>query len=178
MRNCNHQTGFTLLVVLFLIAGFGVAMAALGTLWHSHVQREKEAELLFIGDQYRQALESYRASRKVGEATAPKTLAALLEDYRDLRLTRHLRKLYRDPITVSDNWGLVRDAQGGITGIYSQSERKPFKTANFPARYETFKGAESYRAWIFQLAPDQSEVKQAQTAMKPPENQPPLLRPR
>lgn len=148
--NCK---GFTLMAVLFLIAGFGVAMAALGTLWQTHVQREKEAELLFIGDQYRQALESYRASRKAGEPIAPKKLEALLEDYRDLRLIRHLRKLYRDPFTGSENWGLVRDEQGGITAIHSQSERKPFKTGNFLPRYESFSTAENYRDWRFQADP-------------------------
>jgi len=169
-RNCK---GFTLLVLLFLIAGFGVAMAALGTLWHTHVQREKEAELLFIGDQYRQALESYRASRKTGEPTAPKTLAALLEDHRDTGLKRHLRKLYRDPITGSESWGLLRDEQGGVTGIYSLSERKPFKSANFPARYEAFNGADSYRLWVFQAAPAP-----IQPAVKSPENPTPLLRPK
>ena len=146
-RNCK---GFTLLALLFLIAGFGVAMAALGTLWHTHVQREKEAELLFVGDQYRQALESYRATRKTGEPSAPKKLEALLEDFRDLRLTRHLRKLYRDPFSGSENWGLVRDEQGGITAVFSQSERKPFKTANFATRYESFSSAETYRDWRFQ----------------------------
>ncbi len=152
-RTCKRQTGFTLLVLLFLLAGFGVAMAALGTLWHTHVQREKEAELLFVGDQYRLALESFRASRKAGEPIAPKTLTALLADYRDSRLTRHLRKLYRDPVTGSDEWGLVRDAQGGITAIYSQSDKTPFKTANFPNRYEAFVAAKNYSAWRFQADP-------------------------
>ena len=149
-RNCK---GFTLLALLFLIAGFGVAMAALGTLWHTHVQREKEAELLFVGDQYRQALESYRATRKAGEPSAPKKLEALLEDFHDLRLTRHLRKLYCDPFTGSDNWGLVHDEQGGITAVYSQSERKPFKTANFATRYEFFSAADTYSDWRFQADP-------------------------
>ncbi len=168
---CKRQTGFTLLVLLFLLAGFGVAMAALGTLWHTHVQREKEAELLFVGDQYRLALESYRASRKTGEPTAPKTLTVLLEDYRDSRLTRHLRKLYRDPVTGSDEWGLDRDAQGGITAVYSHSEKSPLKTANFPNRYEAFVAAKNYSAWRFQVDP--LEIK---TGLKSPENRVPLLR--
>jgi type II secretory pathway pseudopilin PulG len=170
-RTCKRQSGFTLLVLLFLIAGFGVAMAALGTLWQTHVQREREAELLFIGDQYRQALESYRASRNAGEASTPKTLESLLEDYRDLRLKRHLRKLYRDPITGSDDWGLARDETGGITAIYSLSEKKPFKSTNFPKRYETFNVAENYSAWRFQADPIQANVD-----MKESENRAQLLR--
>jgi len=31
----------------------GVALAALGTMWHTASQREKERDLLFVGDQYR-----------------------------------------------------------------------------------------------------------------------------
>jgi type II secretory pathway pseudopilin PulG len=50
------QRGFTLLGLLFLLAGMGVAMAALGTMWHTASQRDKERDLLFVGDQYRQAI--------------------------------------------------------------------------------------------------------------------------
>jgi hypothetical protein len=55
----RREDGFTLLGLLFLVAGLGVAMAALGTVWHSAAQREKERDLLFAGDQYRRAIESF-----------------------------------------------------------------------------------------------------------------------
>ena len=56
-------------------------------------QREKEAELLFRGEQYREAIASYYKK----EQRYPQSLEELLEDKRYPMPVRHLRRLYRDP---------------------------------------------------------------------------------
>jgi type II secretory pathway pseudopilin PulG len=143
------EQGFTLLGLLFLVAGLGIAMAALGTMWHTAVQREKERELLFIGSQYRQALDSFWKLTPGGIRRLPKNLDELLSDPRYPDPVRHLRKIYRDPMTGSTEWGMILDANGGIVGIYSLSEGTPFKRSGFAAGLENFQDAASYRDWIF-----------------------------
>ena len=144
-----RQNGFAMLWLLFFIATLGIGMAALGVLWHSASQREKERELLFVGDQYRRALESYLKAASPGAAKAPKSLDDLLLDPRFPHTVRHLRRLYPDPITGKSDWGLLRDTHGGIVGIHSQSEKAPFKVDGFPAAYQDFAGKSEYRQWVY-----------------------------
>jgi type II secretory pathway pseudopilin PulG len=137
----------------------GVAMAALGTLWHSAAQREKERELLFAGNQYRRAIESFW-TRPLPAGTPrrlPKDFGELLSDPRFPDTVRHLRRAYRDPMTGSAEWGLVKETDGGISGVYSLSADKPFKRANFPAGLEDFLEAETYGDWIFRFDIEEAE---------------------
>ncbi|HRH80134.1 MAG TPA: type II secretion system protein [Thiobacillaceae bacterium] len=147
----RRQGGFTFLWLMFLVASLGVGLAALGTVWHTAVQREKEAELLYIGDQYRRAIESFWAATPGTQKQLPKTLDELLQDPRFPNTVRHLRRLYPDPVTGRSDWGLVRDANGGISGVQSRSEQHPIKTGNFPARFSEFAGKDSYQQWIFSV---------------------------
>lgn len=149
-RSRAGQAGLTLLGLLFLVAGMGVALAALGTMWHTAAQREKEKELLFIGNQYRHAIESFW-NKSPGVKRLPKDLDELLSDPRFPNTVRHLRRVYRDPMTGSSEWGLVKEAVGGISGVYSLSEGKPFKTAGFSASDDAFREATSYREWVFRF---------------------------
>ena len=48
-----RQRGFTYLTVLFVVAILAGGLALVGEVWHTRRAREKEAELLFIGNQYR-----------------------------------------------------------------------------------------------------------------------------
>ena len=50
-----RSRGFTYLSLLLIVAALGTGMAAFGELASHAAQREKEAELLFIGDAYREA---------------------------------------------------------------------------------------------------------------------------
>lgn len=152
-RRGRRQGGFTLLGLLFLVAGLGVAMAALGTVWHSAAQREKERDLLFVGDQYRRAIESFwSVPLPVGTPRRlPKHFAELLLDPRFPNTVRHLRRLYRDPMTGGAEWGLLKGPDGGIAGVVSLSDGEPFKRANFPSAYARFEDAQSYRDWVFQF---------------------------
>lgn len=49
----RQQKGFTYLGLLFVVALMGIALAATGSLWVVERQREREQELLFVGDQIR-----------------------------------------------------------------------------------------------------------------------------
>src|SRR4029453_6215729 len=94
----RRQGGFTYMAFLLFIALAGAGLAAYGELASHAVQREKEAELLFRGEQYRDAIASYYKK----EQRYPAKLADLLEDKRYPMPVRHLRRLYLDPITGAD----------------------------------------------------------------------------
>lgn len=148
------QGGFTLLGLLFLIAIMGMSMAVLGTVWQTASQREKEQELLFAGDQYRRAIESFW-NMPLPEGTPrrlPKNFGELIEDPRFPQTVRHLRRIYPDPMTRSVEWGVVKGPDGGIAGVYSLSAGKPFRKANFPSPYQAFEGQPAYSEWKFVFA--------------------------
>lgn len=138
-----------MLGVLFLVAGLGVAMAALGSMWQTVAQREKERELLFIGAQFRMAIESFWQAPAGGIRRLPKDFDELLADPRFPNTVRHLRRVYRDPMTGVSEWGVEKDPNGGILGVYSLSEAAPIKRGNFPAAYANFQNAETYQDWLF-----------------------------
>jgi type II secretory pathway pseudopilin PulG len=79
-----------------LIIGMGV-MAIMMTVampvWKQTATREKEAELVFRGQQYVRALELFQ--RRTGPGTMPPNLDVLVDQ-------RFLRKKYKDPITGDD----------------------------------------------------------------------------
>lgn len=144
------QHGFTYLGLLFVVTLLGAAMAGAGSLWRTTVQRDREQELLFVGNQYRQAIIAYREKAPAGQPLAfPRSIDDLLEDKRWPTLKRHLRKAFRDPITGSTEWGLVEGPGGALTGVYSPSQAAPLKVAGFPKAYESFAGSRSYRDWQF-----------------------------
>ena len=150
---CRSSGGFTYLGVLFAVVFMGIAMAATGTVWHQTRQREKERELLFIGGQFRQALDLYyqnSSNSPPGKAKKfPQKLEDLLRDDRYPDVRRYLRRIYHDPMTGGTEWGLVRSADKGIVGIYSLSDEAPVKTANFEKADAALADKRHYYQWQF-----------------------------
>lgn len=146
-RSCD---GFTYIGVLLAVAFIGVALAATGTVWQQTRQREKEHELLFVGNQFRQALEGYYENPPPGKAKKfPRKIEDLLQDDRYPGVRRYLRKIYRDPMTGGTEWGLLRGADKAIVGLYSLSDGEPLKTANFDPDDAALAGKRYYNEWQF-----------------------------
>jgi type II secretory pathway pseudopilin PulG len=126
------QNGFTMLAVL--AAMFLSALAANAVMLSLAQQdtREREAQLLQIGIMYRQAIKDYYEMSPGAVKQWPKTLSDLAHDLRFVDLRRHIREVYDDPITRSDDWGLIFSENGsktGISGMYSKSIDQPLNTA-------------------------------------------------
>jgi type II secretory pathway pseudopilin PulG len=155
--------GFTYITVLFVVAMMSAGLALVGEVWHTSSVREKEAELLHVGNEYRKAIERYYLSGP--QRQYPKNVADLIKDPRQPGTVRHLRRLYPDPITGKDEWGFVKSADGGFAGVHSLSEAAPVKTAGFAVRDASFEGKTKYSDWQFVFAPAQSATKPA--AAKP-----------
>lgn len=143
-----HARGFTYLGVLFAVAFLGLLLAKVGEHWQLSVQREREAELLFIGRQYAQALASYYAATPSEPRHYPRRLEDLLEDRRGHTLKRHLRRLYADPFTGKNDWVLIKSGEF-IVGLHSRAEGTPLKQSGFAPEEEEFIGAARYSDWRF-----------------------------
>jgi type II secretory pathway pseudopilin PulG len=159
----RHARGFTYLTILFVVAIMGIGLALVGQMWQTAAVREREAELLHVGNEYRKAIERYYLS---GPRQYPRNLADLLKDPRQPGTVRYLRKLYPDPVSGKDEWGLVTAPDGGIGGVYSTSENAPLKSGGFAVRDRGFEGKTKYSEWKFVFIPAQEPL--PQTAPKPP----------
>ena len=124
------QRGVTFVGLLVLIALFGLGAVGGARILASTERAQKENELIYIGNQYRNAIQRYyQAGPNAG--TFPPTLEDLLLDKRSPVVVRHLRRIYTDPMTGKAKWGFVRAPNGGIMGVYSLSEREPLKRTQF-----------------------------------------------
>lgn len=145
----HGEGGFTSLGLLFAVAVASLALAGTGLLWHFEARREKEKELLFIGEAYRRAIASYYDASPGSAKEYPKRLEDLLLDARFPMPVRHLRRLYRDPMTGDSDWKLIL-LQERITGIASRSGEQPIKVSGFPTELTGFEQARSYGDWRFE----------------------------
>ena len=149
----RYQRGFGYLGILFAIAIGSLALAGLGTLWSLERQREKEAELLFIGAEFQRAIALYYERSPGSAKRYPRSLDDLIKDNRFLGVQRYLRQIYVDPMTGKREWGLIQAPEGGIMAVHSLSQSLPLKQANFPLAFDFFNGKTSYRDWTFGYRP-------------------------
>jgi type II secretory pathway pseudopilin PulG len=162
---CDPQRGFTYVALLVAIVIIGISLGVAGKYWSNVMQREREEELLFRGDQYRLAIERYymaNCPKSVGpcpQSILPQSIENLLSDDRFPQAKRHLRQQYKDPMTGQD-FELIRDQLVGnrITGVFSKSEKTPFRTTGFPDPYQSLEGKTSYSEWKFAYTPPQAPV--------------------
>lgn len=156
-RMTNYKiavAGFAYLWTLMLVGFMGVGLSIGGHLYQTSIQREKEMQLLFIGRQFRLAIERYKSSGpENAKDQYPASLDDLLKDPRYPNTVRHLRKLYIDPMTGKNEWGTLV-LQGRIVGVHSLSEKKPIKQDNFEASDASFRNKTKYSEWVFTYPAD------------------------
>ena len=150
------EAGLTYLGVLILTAMLTISIAAAGILWHFAQQRQRESDLLFIGNQFRTAIGRYYLNQVGPQKEYPKRLEDLLRDPRHPGTVRYLRKLYADPITGSTDWGLLKTPDGSIIGVYSKSNRKPIKGKMLRPIDRHLERKSKYSEWKFVYLPGQA----------------------
>ena len=134
---------------MLVLIGVGALGAA--EVWATALKREREAELLFIGEQYRRAIAEYWKVSP-GRRAFPPSVDSLLTDERFPNPVHHLRRVYRDPMTDTGEFEVVKQANG-VVGIHSTSQDVPIKKAQFPKAYKQFEQAENYAQWQFVFVP-------------------------
>jgi type II secretory pathway pseudopilin PulG len=143
------QRGMLLLGVLVWMALASWAAVNAGQRWADARQRDAEAELLQVGLAYQRALESYYFQSPPGQRQFPARLEDLLADPRFPTPVRHLRQLYRDPLAPTQPWGLVRQPDQRITGVYSLAPGQPIRSVHVDPRLRGFGAAVRYADWRF-----------------------------
>lgn len=145
----KQHTGFILVAMLLLLMGASYVLVEVSVKWSDAVKRDREYELLKVGDTIRKAIGSYYNQTNGVVKQYPPSLEALLLDDRFLSPKRYLRQLYIDPVTRREGWGLIMAPGGGIMGIHSLSAQSPYKRENFKPSNQSFENQKFYANWLF-----------------------------
>jgi hypothetical protein len=149
VTEARSQAGFTYLWVLMSVAFMGLGLVVAADLHSTSARRQQEADLLWVGRQFQQALTSYHnVALPNGAQEYPASVDDLLEDKRGAAVRRHLRKRFVDPVTGRAEWGEVR-VGGRIVGFHSLSDAVPIKRSGFDDDFRGFEAAISFKEWIF-----------------------------
>jgi type II secretory pathway pseudopilin PulG len=97
------QRGYALAALLVSIAVMTLLMSIAMPVWRTQAQREKEAELVFRGEQIARGINLY--TRKMGGGNFPPSIDVLVQG-------RFLRKKYKDPMTEDGEWDLILAGRG------------------------------------------------------------------
>lgn len=147
-RMARPVRGAVLLGFLVLLAASGWTVARWGQAAADERQRVAEAELLWVGQQYRLAIESYYNATPGGVKKLPVKVEDLLEDKRFPTSRRHLRQPYGDPLRPGEPLKLIIRAEQ-LVGVRSEANGLPFRRSGFPNGLEKFSEANSYTEWEF-----------------------------
>jgi type II secretory pathway pseudopilin PulG len=105
MVSGRREAGFNMVVLAVAITVMNIAVAAALPLWSTAMKREREEELIFRGVQYAEAIRVFQQR----QGRLPVTLEELIKVE-----PRSIRKLWKDPMTESGEWGLIiATPQGG-----------------------------------------------------------------
>ena len=149
----NNCGGFTYFGILLTVALMGTTLAAVGSSWSVQNRRAQENQLLYVGQTIRKAIASYYNNPSAGAHQYPRSLKDLLNDRRGGKLQRHLREIYRDPMTGQADWSLITIPDGSIIGVASRATGQPLKRNNFGAWETAFVAATCYCDWQFVYLP-------------------------
>ena len=123
-RPDRGERGYAMITLLVAISLMGVFMSAALPVWRQQMQREKEAELVWRGEQYDRAIQLYRQRHG---APGPPNVDVLVKE-------KLLRRKYKDPITGKDfelrtvgPSGAVESAEAEQQGRGSGRVRRPVR---------------------------------------------------
>lgn len=160
----HAESGYTLLILLFALSILTLGLLVAVPVWQTQIQREKEEELIFRGNQYVEAIRLFQLKMQ----TIPENLEELMDE-------NCIRRLYPDPMTKHGEWNLIlieprvaakkkgtpqrvlvvpynmisAISNPQIIGVVSSSTQKSFKI---------FEEQESYDKWLFFYGKDPEKL--------------------
>ena len=108
--------GFTYIGLMFAIAVLGITLATVGVVWSTQIRRDKEAELLWIGDQYRMAIGSLPQRGRAVSAGPHRSARGQAFSGR----APVPAQAFPDPMTGQMDWELIPAPGSGIMGSGQQ----------------------------------------------------------
>ena len=145
----RRSWGYTYFGLLLALALASIAVGSGAHLLAQDMRRDKEADLMFAGDQIRRAIEQYHTLNSATPKPYPLEMTALLRDPGQPGLVRHLRRIYPDPMSRDGEWVIIRSQGNGIVGVHSASREAPLKKTGFATHYSNFERARNYADWQF-----------------------------
>jgi type II secretory pathway pseudopilin PulG len=133
-------SGYAMVALLVGLSVMSVAATLALPVWKQAAQREKEAELIFRGEQYKRAVALFQ--RRAGPGVLPPDIDFLVEN-------RFLRRAYRDPMTSGDfevirRGGVSGPARAGeppgVVGVVSRSQERSIRL---------YGDRDVYNEWLF-----------------------------
>ena len=155
------QRGYAMAALLIALAVMAIVMSVAMPVWRHEALREKEAELVWRGEQYARAIALFRAKNSQNPNMLPPSIDELVNG-------RYLRKKYKDPMTKDGEFVPMQFGQqspgmpgatnpagrgtapsqpspiavGGIAGVRSKSQETSIRS---------YQGADSLRSMGFSL---------------------------
>jgi type II secretory pathway pseudopilin PulG len=110
----RNQKGYVLLVILFMLAAFTIALMATGQAVATQIKRDREEEMVHRGQQYVRAIRRYY--RKFGRYPSK------IEDLESANNIRFLRRRYKDPMVPNGEWKVLHygEAKNPPRGLFGQ----------------------------------------------------------
>jgi hypothetical protein len=129
--------------ISILVLALGVAFL-LGTSGFQ-TYLSKERRLIAAGEEIVTALNAYRDASPGTAKTFPLELQDLIHDPRMLADKGYIVGLPIDPITLKQEWGVVRHNNNQITGVHSLSN----ESRTLFAKLFSLRGGDKYSEWKF-----------------------------
>jgi type II secretory pathway pseudopilin PulG len=161
----THSEGFTLIILLFAITLLIIGLLIAVPVWQTQIQREKEAELIFRGNQYAEAIRLFQLKKP---GTFPRTMDELIEE-------KCIRRLYSDPMTKDGEWNIILPYQrvsakqkgslqrvlvvpSSMLGSVSNSQIIGVVSASTQKSIKIYYEQESYDKWLFFFGQDPEKL--------------------
>ena len=171
-KSKQAQQGLAYLVVLFIAVALGLASTITYENYSTLAKREREAQWLFVGQQYQQAIASYYHQSPNGLKSLPTKLDDLVKDSRFVSVKRHLRQLYIDPITQA-SWQLLLNDNQQIIGVVSASKEPILQSAKIAQMLPNAENVATYAELKFVFEPKANPAEQTEeTPNSDPESLP------
>ena len=137
----DDRPGYVLIMLFFGITAMGIGLLVAVPVWQTQIQREREAELIFRGKQYVEAVRLYQVKKP---GTFPKNMEELVEE-------RCLRRPFKDPMTQEGDWNIILLPQG-VPGALGRS-RPPEGLSRTRQREEQGQPGQSFAVQSILVAP-------------------------
>lgn len=97
MKSVRTDKGYVLIILMMVVLVLAIGLTVAIPVYQTELQREKEAELIFRGRQYVEAVRLFQI----------KTPGSFPSSLKELEEKKFIRKLYKDPMTASGEWNVV-----------------------------------------------------------------------
>jgi type II secretory pathway pseudopilin PulG len=100
LRGQDAERGYAMAALLIALVIMTILLSVAMPVWRHEARREKEAELVFRGEQYARAIALFRFKNANIPNAFPASIDALVQG-------RFLRKKYKDPMTTTGEFELI-----------------------------------------------------------------------